>query len=231
MKAPILRTLKPLPSPAFTLLELLTVMGVIALLLSLTMPAINSIGAAGRLGSAARLVSNMMTIARSEAINSRAPVQLRIVTDKWTAGAENYDAHYRKMSLWKYDRDANSYRQFSRWETLPPGVLVQPGPDPSSTYSFPSSDSPGLYFLSSAPDSSLQDIAVNGATVNAASFEFSPNGSLQTGGTPVSRSYLLLVEGHIPEGQSTPVSTHAGQKNWAQIRVSPLTGRITVVRP
>jgi len=215
----------------FALIELLSVIGIILLLAALTMPAITSMGSANRLNSGTRLVSNLMTMARSEAINSRAPVQLRIVTDKWTAGAENYDAHFRKMSLWKYDRDANTYVQASKWETLPVGVVIQPGPDPSATYTFPANDSPGMYFLTSQPDPSLQGITMNNATVNAASFEFSPNGSLQTGSTPVSRMYLLLVEGFIPEGQTTPVNTRAGQKNWAQVRVSPLTGRVSVVRP
>jgi len=220
------------PRPAgFALVELMTVIGIILLLAALSVPAINSMGSANRLNSSARLVSNMMTMARSEAINSRSPVQLRIVTDKWTAGSENYDAHFRKISLWRYDRSENEYVQASKWQSLPPGVIIQPGPDPSATFTFPGNDSPGTYFLSSPPDQSLQGITMNNATVNAASFEFSPDGSLQTGSTPVSRVYLLLVEGHLPAGQSAPVYTRAEKGNWAQVRVSPLTGRITVVRP
>lgn len=212
---------------------MLSVIGILVFLTAVVMPAINSIGSGNRLNGAARIVSNMMTIARSEAINSRVPVQLRIVTDKWTAipGGENYDARYRKISLWKLDRATNSYVQFSRWETLPAGVVISPGPDPSASYAFPANDNPGTYFLSGTPDPALQDIATNGAVANAACFEFLPDGSLQVGSAASNRMYLLLVEGSLPEGQTIPVSTRAGKANWAQVRVAPLTGRISVVKP
>jgi len=218
---------KSTQSSGFALIELLTVIAIIVLLVALATPAINSIGSADRLSSAARLLSNMMTIARSEAINGRSPVQLRVVTDKWqSSGSENYDAHYRKMSLWKYDRNQNAYVQHSKWEVLPPGVVIEP--DPSSTYSF--AKNPGTCFVTS-DDFKLPNEAMNNAVVNAAFVEFSPDGSLQTGASQISRGYLLLVEGHIPDGHSTPVTSGAGKNNWAQVGVSPLTGRINVVRP
>jgi len=90
----------------FTLIGILAVIVIMVALTAIVVPAVNAIGNASRLDSAGRLVSNLVAVARSEAINQRTLVQLRFVTSPWVdgSGGDDLSAHYRKVSLWKLDQ-------------------------------------------------------------------------------------------------------------------------------
>ena len=223
---------EPAHSRGFTLVELLAVIGIMILLAAFGVPALNSLTNTNRLNLSVRLVSNLMAVARSEAINAGVPVQLRVVTDKWQSpptAADDTSGHFRKISLWKYDRTTSVYAQFSKWETLPDGVVIEPAANPSTIYTFPSSDPPGTYFLDPTLGNFLPAVNTGSAIANFVYLQFNPTGALNFPVAVPSGVYLLMIEGVIPPGKSTPLRTH-GLKNWAQIRVASLTGRINVVR-
>ena len=225
--------MRPHPPRAFTLIELLVVMGVIALILGATIPAVLSLSKSDNLNAAARMVGNLMTVARTTAIETNAHVQLRIVTTDWkpTTGTDDPTAHYRKLSLWKLDADQGKFLQLSNWETLPTGIAVvssdpASSPSASAAYRFPAADPPGTFFFNPALANTLSNQPCGAYVADLAALEFSPDGSVYynaaTVATPPSQVYLLLVDAaHL----------NNGAPNWAQIRATTLTGRISVVRP
>lgn len=232
----------------FSLVEILVVMTIMALLGVMAVPAVNSLGTARQVDTGARLVSNLMTIARSEAISLRTPVQLRIVTDQYKiGGTDDPKSHYRKVSLWKFvaDDPANpgnpTWQCFSKWETLPESVVFEilPNPTTDTKYYFPTADKPAAtdYFLS--PDYLTQNLTQSTAaltnqstgaiTANMTAIEFSPTGAVNLGTKNNAMLYVLLTEGYT--SGSSLVYTRMDHPNWAMVRLTPLTGRVSVLRP
>ena len=234
----------------FTLVELLVVMALMVIMVGLVAPAVNNIGQANSLSGGGRLVGNLLTIARSEAINQRTRVQLRIVT-KLQSGTDDLSVHYRKMSLWKLAQSgaSGSYVPISKWETLPDGVLFEPSLNPltksAPSYVFASGTSTfGTYFLNTNtlnnpnPSSGSTPVTIGAGNYNYVWIEFSP-----TGGTtmpiPPSTVSLLLVEGIMPStAATTPTYTSKGKvsgsaaiTNWLQVSINCLTGTTKIKRP
>lgn len=221
----------------FTLVELLMVLSIMAVISTFAVTAMNTMGNSSRLDSGGRLVSNLVTIARSEAINQRTLVQLRIVTTN-QGGSDDLAAHYRKMSLWKLDQSQAqpTYVQFTPWETLPAGIIIDPSSDPATSASpaYAFATTPGTYFLNSGAlnnsSSSGNGVTVGNGTYNYTWIEFSPTGST-TFPAGYSTTYLLLTEGFIPSQSGSPIYTHNRHANWFQVSINSLTGTSKVVRP
>jgi prepilin-type N-terminal cleavage/methylation domain-containing protein len=217
---------------AFSLIELLVVIAIICLLVGISFPAIGALSKSNHLNTAARLVNNLLHVARSEAINQGTYVQLRIAT-KWATGGEDQPAlSYRKMSLWRLDRNLHStederYVQISKWETLPVGIMFEPSTNPAAAYSL---DNPGTYLLSfGAGDNNSKLGAQSGnVTFDTIWIEFTPSGAARFD-SKVSNVYLLLVQGVLSDSSSTNVV--GNKSNWAQTRVTTLTGKIQTIRP
>lgn len=225
---------------AFTLLELLVVVGIISILLVAVIPAVTSLTKSNSLNAGGRLVSNILTSARSEAINQRRLIQVRVVT-KWknSSGTEDTSASYRKFSVWRRSRpddtqqpsDPNDpYIQISRWETLPTGATFEMD---TSTYSFPTNTAdpryPGTYFLDSSLSNQRTSVNVPNGTANIAWIEFTPTGATNFSGAIPSRVYVLLTEGFW--NGTSMVYTNVNHPNWLAATVDTLVGRINVLRP
>jgi type II secretory pathway pseudopilin PulG len=221
------------------LIELLVVMGIILLLAAALVPAVTSLSKSNNLNTSGRLVSNLLTSARSEAINQRRLVQVRVVT-KWldSAGTEDTSASYRKFSVWRKPQaedtqqsaDPNDpYVQISKWETLPAGITFEKD---TSTYTFaPTTDPkyPGTYFLDTALSNTKIGIKVPSGTANIAWIEFTPTGTTSFTGAIPNRVYMLVTEAFWNGTSMT--STHSGHSNWFAATVDTLVGRVGTVRP
>lgn len=228
---------------AFTLVELLGVIGLITLLSIFAIPAVNSLATASRLDSAGQWVSNLVAVARSEAITQGTRVQLRVVTSHWAdrSGKEDFPAHYRRMSLWKLDRSlpTPAYIQISKWETLPDGVLFEPASNPKTDASPPYHfvrDSSACFLDVSClrrADPGFTNVVTGfqsaDVTLDYAWIEFGPAGAT-TFPPSVSSVYLLLTEGFLPAASTSPVYTRQ-HTNWLQVRINCLTGMTRIQRP
>ena len=224
---------------AFTLIELMVVIGIILLLVAALVPAVTSLSKSNNLNTSGRLVSNLLTSARSEAISQRRLVQVRVVT-KWlnSAGTEDTTASFRKYSVWRRPQPDDSqqstdpndpYIQISKWETLPAGITFEKD---TSTYNFaPTTDPkhPGTYFLDASLSNTRTGITVPSGTADIAWIEFTPTGATSFTGAVPTRVYILVTEGFW--NGMTITSTSSGHPNWLAAAVDTLVGRISVIRP
>lgn len=200
------------PRQGFTLLELLVVTGIIVLVLSFTVPAINGVSKSNNLNSAGRMISNLLTIARSEAINRRALIRFEVATT-WPSDAS---MAYRKVTLVQHDAAAGTETQLTNWETLADGVTFSPK-DPGGNS--------GTYFFAGS-QVQMPKLKFGGADVDCQYLEFLPTGAANV---PLQNSpvRLRLLPGYLSNGQVTATTT----KNWFDYSVDALVGRIAIARP
>ncbi len=208
-------------------------MALVVVLLALAVPAATTITKSSNLNNAGRLITNLLTVARSEAINQRTIVRVEIATD-WPPDAAY---RFRKATITKavLDTASNSYRfqQITGWETLPDGITFEIN-DPAG--SSPSDGS--KYFRAS--DDSLQNtntsLTIGTDTVPTRFVAFTPTGGLSIPSALVIPIRARLVEG-FPTGPEAISYTHrgnqggAGPLNWFDLRIHPLVGRIEIGRP
>jgi prepilin-type N-terminal cleavage/methylation domain-containing protein len=200
---------------AFTLLELLVVIGIMSLLLVAVVPAVTSLSNSNNLNAAGRMVANSLAVARSEAINQRTLIRFEVVTD-WP---NDPAAAYRKFTLVQHDLTTGIDKQLTKWETLPEGLIFNPqDPTPGS----------GSYFFS-LNQTQNPKLTSGGQQVTTTYIEFLPTGALNVApsNSPVR---LRLVQGYLPSPGSTS-ATLTGASNWFEASVDSLVGRIRIVRP
>lgn len=204
---------------AFTLLEMLIVMGIMLVVLAFSVPVITGLSKSNNLNSGARLVANLLTIARSEAINRRALIRFEVAT---TWPTSDYASAYRKMTLFQHDVATATDTQITKWETLPVGISFQPT-DPTVGNANPPA---GGYFFALKQTSNL---SVGGQPVTTAYIEFLPTGALNidAGQSPVR---MRVVPGFLPSAAAiTPTLTSTS--NWMDASIDSLVGRIALSRP
>jgi prepilin-type N-terminal cleavage/methylation domain-containing protein len=197
----------------FTLLELLIVVAIIILVLSFSIPAVTGLTRSNNLNSGGRLVSNLMSIARSEAINRRALIRFEVATD-WP---NDSSASYRKITLVQHDASTGTDTQLTKWETLPDGVTLQPqDPNPGT----------GAYFFT-LNQTQTPALKIGGQNVTTQYIEFLPTGAVNVApaNSPVR---LRVVPGYFASANAV---TTTSSTNWYDMAVDAIVGRIKTSRP
>lgn len=101
---------EPVHRAAFTLLEMLVVIGVIGILLTLTVPAVSGMMKSSRLTASGDQVLSLFSAAQQIASVEGRPVEIRFVKHKMAGGL--YDAHYQTALI---------LRSYQMGEVLPDG--------------------------------------------------------------------------------------------------------------
>ncbi len=218
MSTPLVRVIPtrvlPATSKAFTLIELLTVIAVMAVLTSLLAPAFNSIGRSSQLSAEGNKVVNLVNLAGQNSMAKNAMTALvAIPTDQSASSA------YRAFALFEYVPEASDWKQISGWETLKEGVVVDP-----ASFTFTS-------YPASKPQPDLPAIKYGGRTISSYKYVvFLPNRSLLQN----SSAQLKLAEGLFAGGASTPTYTRKGSDgspaNYYNVTVLGTTGRPKIDR-
>lgn len=201
---------------AFSLIELLAVMSVIAVAMTLLVPAFNGIGKSYNLSNAGGRLAALTDQARQHAMANNAMTALVLLTEQASPAA------YRAVAVMRYLSEEDRWEQVSRWEVLPESIVVDPS---RSTFLANAADELPFTGQSVLPGK------FNGAEVDSfAARIFLPNGSLSN---PEAPATLSLVEGFVRGGNAT--YTHqangGGPANYYNVAIVGTTGRVRVERP
>jgi len=201
---------------AFTLLELLVVMGIIVLLLAGLVPAVTSLSKSnGRKAAIASLLGGIEQ-ARAEAIKSGQATY--VVFPTFASGAQSTLDRYNYRSYAIFEDDAASpgnVKQLSGWKSFPTGVALRAaGTAALSNLADPGALTPPAAF-SFAPDASAAPLKC---------FKFNSNGEIQA---PAANVLLGVFEGYVANGGEV-ATTKDGSGNPSAVEylmVSQFTGR------
>ena len=200
---------------AFTLIELLVVIGIISAVLLFTIPAVVGISKSNNLNNAGRIVSNLLTVARSEAIARRSLIRFEVATT-WPSDPAYA---YRKFAIVQHDAATGTDTQLTGWETLPNGTVFQ-SQDPDK-------NQPGKYFfvLNQTQNPKLQ---FANASVDTTYIEFTPTGALNINlaDSPV----RLRIDQGVYDAKNAQIVL-TGTSNWYDASIDGLVGRIKLSRP
>jgi uncharacterized protein (TIGR02596 family) len=191
------------------LIELLVVVAIIGLLISATVPALNSVLENGRLTQAAALVVNQFTLARQRASAENKNITLRFIR-------KDTSSPYDRIQLVTLD-SANNATPVSRLTTLPMQTAIASDTGLSSLMSLTESTA------SSAKDPSLPEL---GTSYLYKQCTFRPRGSLETGDPlNIQKNWFATVV--LQRNASNPTAP----ANFATIQVDPVNGGLQVYRP
>lgn len=212
---------------AFSLVEILSVLALVAVMTGLAVPALSNLGSAGKLSHSGNQIAGLLDFARSSAMAHNSLTAVVIATHPTDGSSHRAVTVFELRSRADGVPVASSdWNQIARWETLPAGVLVDS--DPSTLTLNSSHDAPGV---PGVPSPALPQPSHAGRTLtNFRYLVFLPSGSLLSGKS----NSLRLVEGVMASGTGDVSYTRRGTDgavNFYEMTVLGSTGRTLVTRP
>lgn len=217
-------------SSAFSLIELLTVIALIAVLGGLAGTAF--MGKSSQLAAAGATVTSLMEQAREAAIMKRQPTALAMLA----AGKESANRIFFVLAYEPEEQSVGSWKRVSRWEILPQGIVADSSVDSGG-------NALKAFFPANSPLSqpSLPEVTYNGQKYSAREeygyVIFLPDGSLyqDISGSLSGGCVLRLVEGVFDEGSGIQYTgrqeAESGPANYFEIALNLATGRAKITRP
>lgn len=223
---------------AFSLIELVAVMAIITLVAGFTVPALKGITGGNSVDAGAAELSDLLTLARSEAI-ARHTIVLFVVPTEWP-GLET-QANLRRASLWAWQPANAHYWQITPWQELPVGLVLETGvPSYVLSASYAQQDASTVQG-SCVLANDVHDFAANASfpaqtwsgIISTRYIEFLPTGAASIPGSSDRQAIFVASQGYT---DATLQITHTAQinghpANWAQVNVDTLTGHVHIYRP
>ena len=192
------------PPAAFSLLELLVVVAILAILVGLAAPPIVSVLQGRNIEAAGAMFADSVSLARQEASAASRMVELRIYRSPSGTGT------WQAFQLWS--SKGTNIEPLARMRKLPQGVAVWlPG-------------SPLITNLAANPSffvSGATNAALGSGPLDYISVQFRASGALD--GSVSTNNFITLVSEH-----QTNASAPA---NYASVLINPATAKATIIRP
>ena len=200
----------------FTLIELLAVMGLMAVLMGLMVPALSNIAVSRGVDGATSQLTATLNQARQHAIANRVNTAVVFPVDVFPEKNKRFTA----LGVFEYDENYNNYRFVSdgKWNFLPKGTIINTKAEESSL-----NNKVDEIKIDTDTYSSISTAYFNPKTM-LESVTFEPTGSL-AGSSPAK----IKIQQGVYESGDSPTPTN--QKNWLKITVNQFTGRVQVLKP
>ncbi len=204
---------------AFSLVELLVVIAVIALIATFAAPALNTVLQGTQLSRASQLLQNELALARQKALASNQDVEVRFYRfgDAGVPGENASDpssGKYRAFQAFSYDDDGMA-RPIGKVQRLPESIVFDRGALSSLLESSRSKS------WGSEVKPPLADV---GTSYETRAFQFRPDGSTDL--APVGPHWFITLHAE-KDGDNLA----ALPKNFATIRVDAVNGQNRLYRP
>ena len=191
---------------AFTLVELLAVVGIMGLLAAVAVPALKGLTGSGGRKQALSQVMGALEIARNTAISTGTNAAV-IFPDSTFASGDAYK--YRSMAVvsWNATNSATPATMVGSWIVLPQGIAL-----------FPNS-------ISALPQGTNVSVRILTTTSPAANFRtirFQSDGGLDESQSPLPTNGIAYFEGTVTGTTTNPTSK---MTNFETVRVTRYTGR------
>ncbi len=197
----------------FSLMELLVVVGIMAILAAVAIPAMTSNNNAANLTSAAQRLADEMRLAQQTATTRNLPVEVRfyLLPDPTNTSAKIYRGFQSFLV-----NDDSTYQPLTKASFLPTGITT----NTSAAYS--------TLITEFTPLTSTFSVPTAGTTYQYVAFQFRSDGSTNLASAPnAGGSWCVTLEPQREKEGSTP-----GLKaNFATLQIDPLIGRVKVIRP
>lgn len=201
-------------SLAFSLVEMLVVIAILAILMALMLPATTSILGGMNVNRAAGMVIDELNFARQAALAQNRDVEVRFY--KLAAASDATNKQFRAFRSYLIDGiDPADWKPLSRLKRLPEPIILASETMYSSLFDAGNTDYGGL-------TKSNETLPGNGST-EYVSFLFRPDGG--TSLKPVTAKWFLtLLSANHPDPSTLPA-------NYFTVQVDPVTGRTRSYRP
>jgi uncharacterized protein (TIGR02596 family) len=207
---------------AFTLVELLVVLTIVAIVSALVIPSVGPMMSSYNLNQAGSMVSDELSFARQAALTRNADVEVRFYQTGTTAKAT--DLQFRAFRSFLANSTAPTQAvALDKLSYLPGNVIISSTADPANS---PSTFSPLLdYTNHSTVLTTGTDTLPNGTSATYVSFLFRATGG--TNLVPVATLWYVTV---CPENAKT-VTTTGLPGNYVTVQVDPVIGQVRTFRP
>jgi len=197
---------------AFTLVELLAVVGIMGLLAAVAVPALKGLTGSGGRKQALSQVMAALEIARNTAINNgtNAAVIFPDSTSDSTFGGAQNPYRYRSMAVvtWNPTNTNSPPTMLGSWIVLPQGVAFFPN-------SLKSTNLPTVTNISVR-------ILTSSKQVNSPAIVFQPDGGLSEEYSPFPTNGIAFFEGTVT---GATINTNSKMTNFETVRLTRYTGR------
>ncbi len=207
---------------AFSLVELLVVLAIIAIVSSLALPVVGGAMRAYQLDSTGQLVVNQLNLARQTALSRGHAVQVRFyLLPDFNLAPSASPTVYRGMQVFVESDPVQSGTTVSVTTSALIKPTLFPAPIIISSVATPAPVSPLLPATATAADTAYS-LPNYGSNYKYASFHFKPDGSTDLASGFESITLVLQRDSQVANGLPA---------NFVTIRIDPLNGAIRTFRP